>query len=215
MNKKEQNLSDIRNDYKLKVLSESDLKENPIDQFQEWLDLAVKSNLYEPTAMTLSTCDAQCKPSSRIVLLKGLDEGLVFFTNYDSKKGSSIAENPSAAALFFWPELERQVRIEGRVVKVSIEESDKYFYSRPKASQIGAVVSPQSKIISSRNDLDQMFEKALTEYENKDVTRPGNWGGYRIIPEYFEFWQGRLGRLHDRLFYQRDNNGWTKGRLAP
>lgn len=179
------------------------------------MDLAVKSNLYEPTAMTLSTCNAHYRPSSRIVLLKGLDEGLVFFTNYESKKGASIVENPFAAALFFWPELERQVRIEGKVAKVSAEESDKYFYSRPKASQIGAIVSPQSKIISSRNDLDSMFEKALADYENKEVKRPDNWGGYRIIPEYFEFWQGRSGRLHDRLFYQRENNGWTKGRLAP
>jgi pyridoxamine 5'-phosphate oxidase len=215
MSNQERNLSDIRNDYKLKILSESDVKANPMEQFREWLDSAVNSKLYEPTAMTLSTCNAQGRPSSRIVLLKGLDEGLVFFTNYESKKGLCLSENPVVAVLFFWPELERQVRIEGKVEKISTEESDSYFCSRPVASQIGAIVSPQSKIIASRSELDQLFENALKEYKTKEIKRPDNWGGYRIIPDYFEFWQGRTGRLHDRLFYQKVSEGWTLGRLAP
>jgi pyridoxamine 5'-phosphate oxidase len=205
----------IRTDYKKGALDDEHAASDPIAQFGRWWDEALNSQLPEVNAMTLATADAGGVPSARVVLLKGYDErGFVFFTNYDSRKGRELAANPQAALLFFWPELERQVRIEGRVERIAAEESDAYYRSRPLASRIGAWASPQSEPIPSKAWLmGRAAEMGLRHGLNPD--RPPQWGGYRLRPEAMEFWQGRPSRLHDRLRYQRVSSGWERTRLAP
>ena len=207
-------IADIRKDYTKGSLKVSDLSDSPFDSFQKWLDEAISSEVEEPTALTLSTIHEGKRPRSRVVLLKKIDDlGLVFFTSYNSQKGTEIASNPYAAMNFFWPELERQVRVEGHIEKISSTESDDYFYSRPKESQAGAIVSAQSKEIPEGLDLSAEIN-ALTKQPDK-LKRPEHWGGFRLIPDYFEFWQGRPSRIHDRVFYQLQNERWSKGRLSP
>lgn len=209
-------IQNLRQDYKSKSLSETDIDPNPIKQFKTWLDEALDANLLEPNAMTLATVDELGNPSARIVLLKGLEEdGFIFYTNYSSRKGSNIAENPNAALVFYWGDLERQVRVEGVISKVSAELSTEYFNSRPIGSRIGAVVSPQSKVIKSRDELDIAWKKLEEKHSDGNIERPENWGGYILKPNYIEFWQGRSSRLHDRLSFRLENNLWKMERLAP
>ena len=210
-------ISDIRKDYQLQSLLESDIEKNPIDQFSKWWNQAIESQIEEVNAMTLATVDANHKPSARIVLLKEFDEnGFVFFTNYTSKKGLDMLTNKNVALVFFWKELERQVRIEGTVEKVSEGVSDAYFNSRPETSRIGAWASPQSTIIATREILETNFQKYQTEFEEKEIKRPQHWGGYKVKPELIEFWQGRSSRLHDRIMYSElGDNEWKINRLAP
>ena len=213
----EKTVADLRKDYTLQGLSETDIDPNPFIQFRKWFDQACSAKLPEPNAMTLATATPDGKPSARMVLLKDFDaRGFVFFTNYNSQKGQELAENPQAALVFWWAELERQVRISGHVEKVSENESDKYFYSRPFNSRLGAWVSNQSEIIPSREILEQSMEELQKKYQNQDVKRPPHWGGLRVIPMEIEFWQGRPSRLHDRLRYTcTDNNTWKIERLSP
>ncbi len=196
-------------------LSEEDVKANPIDQFHIWFDQAQHAELPEPNAMTVASVDANGKPSARVVLIKEVtQDGFVFFTNYESRKGQALTANPHAALLFFWPELERQIRIEGSVTKLSAEESDAYFHSRPLDSRIGAWASPQSQVITSRT---QLVTKAA-EYALKfalNPPRPPHWGGFRVKHEVLEFWQGRPSRLHDRIQYILEDDQWKIQRLAP
>jgi pyridoxamine 5'-phosphate oxidase len=206
--------ANIRKDYKKFALDEKHLHENPFEQFSLWMDDVIKSGVEEPTAMVLSTVSSDNRPSSRLVLLKEVTvEGFVFFTNYHSRKGLQLAQNPNASLLFFWKELERQVRIEGNVKLDLPENSDAYFLSRPLESRISAMVSPQSHKIESRKGLEDFHEKLLQE--DKVLTRPTHWGGYVLIPDYFEFWQGRENRLHDRVVYEKTDESWEKFRLAP
>jgi pyridoxamine 5'-phosphate oxidase len=208
-------LANIRNDYNLQTLSEKDILQNPFQQAQQWLSEAIHHKIDEPTAMNIATVSPEGRPSSRIVLLKEInDRGFVFFTNYLSKKGKQLAQNPYAAATLFWKELERQIRIEGRIEKISAEESDQYYYSRPLGSRIGAIASPQSQIIENRETLEQKVAE-LEKLPESEIKRPENWGGYLLLPEYIEFWQGRSSRLHDRLVFTFENNSWTLNRLAP
>lgn len=210
------NLQDLRQEYRAAQLTEQDVESDPILQFEKWFNAAVAAQLYEPNVMTLATCDRFGKPSARIVLLKGFDEnGFVFYTNYESKKGRDLVENPQAALVFFWPELERQVRIEGVVSKVTAESSAAYFHSRPPGSQIGALASPQSKVLDSRESLEQKVQELTKAYEGKEIPHPLHWGGYLIEPSYIEFWQGRPSRLHDRIVYQMVDGSWIINRLAP
>lgn len=211
-------LADLRKDYKLASLGKRDLAADPIVQFNKWMDEAIKAELPEPTAMNLATVSAQGRPSARIVLLKGCDErGFVFYSNYESRKGRELGESQWAALTFHWVELERQVRIEGRVEKVPAAESDAYFKSRPLASRIGAHASPQSEPIGSREALMARVAAATARYGilPDGPPRPAHWGGYLIVPERVEFWQGRRSRLHDRLVYMRQFGGWHIERLAP
>ncbi|QES89609.1 pyridoxamine 5'-phosphate oxidase [Rhizosphaericola mali] len=208
-------IGNIRTDYQLKVLEEKDVKSNPFDMFQIWWEDAVKSQIEEVNAITLATVDANNLPDARIVLLKDYDkEGFHFFTNYESQKGKELAVNPNAALVFFWKELQRQIRIIGKVVKTTPEESDQYFHSRPLGSQIGAWCSPQSSVIASRAILEHNQEKYSLEF-GKNIPRPDNWGGYKVIPFQFEFWQGRHSRLHDRFKYILKEGVWQVDRLAP
>ena len=209
-------IADIRKDYQLKSLSEQEVDQNPFAQFSVWWNEAVQSDIVEVNAMTLSTVTSTGKPSSRIVLLKGDDEeGFVFFTNYSSDKGRQLMQNHFAALLFFWKELERQVRIEGVVSKVSEEESDAYFNSRPVGSRLGAWASPQSQKISDREVLNNELMKFTEQFDQENIPRPAHWGGYRVKPTRIEFWQGRSNRLHDRILYEQDNDNWQISRLAP
>jgi pyridoxamine 5'-phosphate oxidase len=210
-------LSDLRREYALAGLKESDLDPDPFKQFDSWFQQALAAGLPEPNAMTLATATPDGKPSARVVLLKGFDErGFVFFTNYESQKGRELSANPLAALVCYWVELERQVRISGRVSKVSGEESEAYFRSRPLGSQLGAWASRQSEVVAGRKSLEDTLEQLTQEYETKPVPVPPNWGGYRVAPETIEFWQGRPNRLHDRLRYTlQSNSQWLIERLAP
>lgn len=206
----------LREEYSAASLHESHAAENPFVMFAAWFDDAIRAALPEPNAMTLATAGLDGKPSARVVLLKEMDgQGFVFFTNYHSKKGRELSENPHAAGVFLWLELQRQVRIEGRVHKISEAESDDYFFSRPRESQLGAVASPQSTEIPSAHYLFERFRQFEKAYAGKDIPRPGHWGGYRLVASSVEFWQGRPGRLHDRLLYVASGSGWTIKRLAP
>ncbi len=210
-------IADLRLNYTLSGLSETDIDSNPFEQFQLWFEQALNAQIREPNAMTLATATTEGKPSARIVLLKGFDQkGFVFYTNYNSLKGRQLIDNPYAALVFLWNDLERQVRIEGKVERLSPEESDIYYYSRPFGSQLGAWVSNQSEIIASREVLEKRLEEFSAKYQSETIKRPSHWGGFRVIPTEIEFWQGRPNRLHDRLRYcQNDRGDWTIDRLAP
>ena len=210
-------VADLRKDYTLEGLSELEVDLNPFIQFKKWFDQALAAQLPEPNAMTIATATPDGKPSARMVLLKDFDErGFTFFTNYNSHKGQELAENPQGALVFWWAELERQVRISGYVEKVSETESDQYFHSRPANSRLGAWISNQSEVIESREVLERRLQEFKSKYENEEIPRPPHWGGLRVIPTEIEFWQGRPSRLHDRLLYSRlDNDTWKIERLSP
>lgn len=209
-------LGALRREYALGGLVESDLADEPVAMFRRWMHDAVTAGLHEPNAMVLSTVSAAGTPAARIVLLKGLDErGFAFFTNYESRKAADLAAAPACALLFPWHPLERQVRVEGVAEPLSAEENDAYFASRPRASQIGAWASPQSTVVADRADLDRRYAETAARFGDGPVPRPPFWGGYRVRPEAVEFWQGRLGRMHDRLRYRRTEGAWLVERLAP
>jgi pyridoxamine 5'-phosphate oxidase len=215
MNQKD--LQNLRQEYSAASLSEASTKADPIKQFEQWFNEAVESGQHEPNAMTLATATYDGRPSARIVLLKGFDAaGFVFYTNYLSRKGKDITKNPLGALTFFWGTLERQVRIEGTIEKLSKEQSEEYFHTRPVKSQLGAVASPQSQEIADRDGLEKKMEQLEAEYEGKEIPKPSFWGGYVLKPRMIEFWQGRSSRLHDRILYKKiDNKNWKKVRLAP
>ncbi|MEL6627697.1 MAG: pyridoxamine 5'-phosphate oxidase [Bacteroidota bacterium] len=209
-------VADIRVDYLQGSLEEAEVAKHPIKQFEAWFEAAVSSQVHEPNAMSLATVH-QGRPSVRIVLLKGFsDEGFVFYTNYESKKAQEMAQNDQVALTFFWPELERQIRIEGKVAKVSEAESDAYYQSRGRGSRIGAWASPQSQVIEDRNILEARVEEFTAKFEGQETfPKPEYWGGYRVEPDYIEFWQGRKSRLHDRITYTLTEGAWTIQRIAP
>lgn len=212
------NIADLRKTYSQRTLSEADVQPDAMQQFQQWLDEALEAQLDEPTAMTISTVAASGQPSSRVVLLKGLPDmaGFLFYTNYDSRKGQELANQPLAALNFFWPGLERQVRVEGRVEKAPETMSTAYFQSRPRASQLGAWASPQSQVIGSREELEELEKQFEEQFADLNpLPRPADWGGYILRPQLVEFWQGRPSRLHDRIVYTRVAGGWKTDRLAP
>ena len=215
MSRLSSSIADLRKSYERAELSESSSNANPLLQFDQWLQEAVSAEVPEPNAMTVATVGGDLRPSTRVVLIKGYDErGIVWYTNYDSRKGQQLAGNPFAALQFHWVELERVVRIEGRVEKVSAEESDAYFASRPLDSRIGAWASPQSQIISGRGVLLANAAKYSAQFL-LSPPRPPHWGGFRLVPDRWEFWQGRKSRLHDRLSYRQDGQNWVRERLAP
>ena len=207
----------LRKEYTRAGLKESEADPNPIEQFRTWFDEVLTSNLHEPNAMVLATATLDGRPSARVVLLKGFDErGFVFYTNYEGRKGEELETNPHCALLFYWGEVERQVRVEGRVRRVPDKESDAYFAGRPRGSQLGAWASEQSRPVGDRGALEHRLRELEAEYEGREVPRPPFWGGYRVEPETIEFWQGRENRLHDRLVYLRsEDGGWRRGRLQP
>lgn len=209
-------LQQLRQDYSQHTLEISEVDKNPFKQFKKWFNEAVASEVVEPNAMTISTVDKAHKPHSRIVLLKGFDEnGFTFFTNYASDKGDEIEANPNVSLCFFWIELERQIRIEGKAEKLPRNVSENYFKSRPHLSQIGALTSNQSAVVHNREELDARFKELSTKYPIGSVPMPDTWGGYVIAPEYFEFWQGRSSRLHDRITYKNEGEDWFIQRLSP
>lgn len=209
-------ISYIRKDYKKAQITEVDFPVTPIQQFQKWFDEAINEKVLEVNAMVLSTVDENARPSARVVLLKGVKENaFLFYTNYESDKGKQLKANPMVALNFFWPELERQVRVEGRARKADEALSDAYFLSRPRDSKIGAWVSPQSQVIDSRAFLENRLKNYNDQFEDKEISRPENWGGYAVEPDLIEFWQGGANRLHDRLRYRSENGKWILERLAP
>jgi pyridoxamine 5'-phosphate oxidase len=209
-------LADLRKNYSQRGLLESDLLADPISQFRVWFDQALAAGLEEPNAMTLATCTPDGVPSARIVLLKGLDEtGFAFYTSYDGRKAKELAANPRAALVFYWAELERQVRVEGSVERTSAAESDAYFESRPRGSRFGAWTSEQSRVVEGRAVLEARMAAIEAKYAEGPVPRPPFWGGFRVRPEVVEFWQGRPSRMHDRLRYRRDGGAWVIERLSP
>lgn len=209
-------IADIRREYASRALGEDEANADPMRQFGVWFEEAASAQLLDVNAMTLATTTANGDPAARIVLLKGFDDdGFVFFTNYDSAKGRELAAHPRACLLFFWVELERQVRITGPVTKVSAAESDEYFHSRPFESQVGAWASAQSTPVADRGVLETRYAQLAAQYDGQTVPLPSFWGGYRVAPEQVEFWQGRPSRLHDRLLYTRGTSGWSRRRLSP
>ena len=211
------NIAAIRKNYAKQSLSEESVRKHPIEQFRVWLDEAINAEVNEPTAMVVATVGAAGKPSARVVLLKDVQEdGFVFYTNYESRKGRDLADNPFASLTFFWPSLERQVRIEGKVTKVDAAVSDAYFHSRPTGSQIGAWASPQSQPIGSREVLEEADKKFTNQFKDEPIIpRPAHWGGYLVVPSLVEFWQGRPNRLHDRIVFEQNGENWQLKRLAP
>ena len=209
-------ISDLRKDYMLNGLDRVDVLPDPIAQFRIWFEAALEAGVPEPNAMHVSTVTADGRPDGRIVLIKDVsDAGFVFYTNYESRKGRDLTERPFAALTFFYPELERQIRIEGRVEKVSADESDAYFNSRPRGSQIGAWVSNQSRVVESRVVLETRQRALETQFDGGPVPRPAHWGGFRVVPDTLEFWQGRPSRLHDRIRYRKEEENWIIERLSP
>jgi pyridoxamine 5'-phosphate oxidase len=213
----DRSVADLRREYTRAGLREADAYSDPIEQFRGWFDQALGADLYEPNAMTLATATPDGRPSARIVLLKGFDElGFVFYTNYESRKGEELEDNPRAALVFHWNELERQVRVEGTVSRVSKEESDAYYAGRPRGSRLGAWASEQSRVSEDRGIFERRLEELEVEYRGREIPRPPYWGGYRVEPGVVEFWQGREDRLHDRLLYHREGGGgWSIERLQP
>lgn len=214
--KRSMSIAGLRTEYSQASLTEAEVHPDPIVQFTSWFDEALKAKIAEPNVMTVATVAADHRPSARIVLLKDVDErGFTWFTNYQSRKASELAQRPYAALVFYWGELERQIRIEGRVEQVSAEESETYFHSRPLQSRLGALASAQSQPIADRAALEEQFRKANEQYGDQPP-RPAHWGGYRLIPDRIEFWQGRPSRLHDRILYtKQQNGGWQRQRLQP
>jgi pyridoxamine 5'-phosphate oxidase len=206
----------LRKEYTRAGMHEADMDPDPIVQFRAWFENVIEADLHEPNAMILATATRDGRPSARTVLLKGYDErGFVFYTNYEGRKASDLEANPACALLFYWGELERQVRIEGRAVRLSGEESDAYFASRPRGSRLGAWASEQSQPVEDRSILEERVKALEAEYEGREIPRPPFWGGYRVEPDTIEFWQGRENRLHDRLVYGRIGGGWKMQRLQP
>lgn len=209
-------INSLRHDFARQTLNEKDVNADPVLQFEKWFKEAVDAHVNEPNAMTVSTATKEGKPSARILLLRNFNEdGFVFYTNYTSRKGHEIVNNPQCALLFFWPELERQVRIEGILQKQTAEESDMYFNTRPRGSKLGAWTSEQSKIIANREVLDKEYQKLSEKYPDEDIPRPPYWGGFLLKPVSIEFWQGRPSRLHDRILFTLENKNWKIERLAP
>lgn len=210
------NINDLRQDYRLKSLDLSHLNPDPFLQFHLWFKEAQNAQVMEPNAFTLATASAEGRPSCRTVLLKGVDEkGFVFFTNYHSRKGKDISANPFGCMIFYWPELERQVVIDGAVEKISVDDSEAYFNTRPRGSQLSSWASHQDQVLNSRKELEKAYSRYEKEFEGKPVPKPPYWGGYRLIPDRLEFWQGRQNRLHDRFRYTLDKDAWQIDRLAP
>jgi pyridoxamine 5'-phosphate oxidase len=213
---KERDIAELRREYALGGLDESDLAEDPVSMFRSWMHDAVVAGLHEPNAVVVSTATPSGVPSSRMVLLKALDErGFVFFTNYESRKGHELQANPACALLFPWHDLERQVRVEGAAVQLTRQENEAYFATRPRGSQLGAWASPQSQVVADRSVLDRRYEEMVQRFQDSALPTPPYWGGYRVAPEWMEFWQGRRGRMHDRLGFRRTPEGWVLERLAP
>ena len=212
----QQNVQDLRREYAKRSLREDDIADHPVEQFAAWFRQALAADLPDANAMTLATATRRGEPSARIVLLKGFDEsGFQFYTNYDSRKGKELQDNPHAALCFFWQQLERQVRVEGTVQKMSRDESAVYFKKRPRLSQLGAWASSQSSKVTSREMLEQQFQEVTERFEGQEVPLPDFWGGFNLMPERVEFWQGRPGRLHDRIVYEREADSWKTARLSP
>lgn len=210
------NIASLRKEYTLSALDREHVSPDPIKQFEEWLQEAIKAQVPEPNAMTLATSTFEGKPSARMVLLKAVDgQGFSFFTSYESRKARQILQNPYGALVFYWAELERQVRIEGKIVRATEKESDEYFQTRPVGSKLGAWASPQSQVVPSRKYLEELVADFREEFAEKAIVRPPNWGGYRLEPVLVEFWQGRRNRLHDRIQYRLENGSWIIERLAP